>query len=282
MKALTSIRGTGLSVIAAFLVCGALACGSSSQTTGGAIEPPPPPVEPELVAGSRLVDARADELVRRMSDVLAAATSIALEAVEIYDEVPEHAPRRQLANRRHVALRRPDRLVGDVTGDALNRSFWYDGSEFAVLDKEQFTYATVAVPGSIDEALDTIFEQSGVVVPLADFIYADAYDRLMAGVQRGVYLGIHDVDGRPAHHLSFEQETIDWQLWIDAVGDPLPRKLAIAYKTEDEVPQYAVTIVAWNLNAEVPEEIFRFEAPEGAERVELPAMAPPPAQEQQP
>ena len=41
----------------------------------------------------------------------------------------------------------------------------------------------------------------------------------------------------PCHHLAFEQATIDWQLWIDAGKDPLPRKLVITYKTEDEVPQ---------------------------------------------
>lgn len=264
------------------LAAAGLACGPEPAETGVAVEPPPPPVEPVLGAGSRLIDARADELVRQMSDLLAGARSLALEAEEVYDEVPEHAPRRQLANRRHVAMRRPDRLVGDATGDALNRSFWYDGREFSVLDKEQFTYATAAVPATIDEALDTVFEQTGVVVPLADFVYADVYDRLMAGVLRGTYLGIHDVEGLPCHHLSFEQETIDWQLWIDAAGPPLPRKLVIAYKTEDEVPQYAVTIVNWNLNAEVPEELFRFTPPEGAERVELPGLVPQPAQEQRP
>ncbi len=60
----------------------------------------------------------------------------------------------------------------------------------------------------------------------------------MGGVQRGEYLGIHEAAGVPCHHLAFEQATIDWQLWIDAGKDPLPRKLVITYKTEDEVPQY--------------------------------------------
>ena len=76
----------------------------------------------------------------------------------------------------------------------------------------------------------------------------------------------------PCHHLSFEQATIDWQLWIDAGPEPLPRKLVIAYKTEDEVPQYSVTFRKWNLEASVPEELFRFEPPEGARRVEIPAF----------
>jgi hypothetical protein len=242
----------------------------------------PPPIEPVLGAGSSLIDARADELVRAMSDLLTGVDSFALEAEELYDEVPEHTPRTQLSNRRHVALVRPDRLVGDASGDAVNRSFWFDRGEFAVLDKEQFTYATLAVPAPIDDALDAVFEQTGTDVPLADFVYGDVYERLMAGVQRGAYLGIHDVAGIACHHLSFEQETIDWQLWIDAVGDPLPRKLVIAYKTEDEVPQYAVTILAWNLNADVPDNLFRFEVPEGAEQIELPVLARQASQEQQP
>jgi hypothetical protein len=96
----------------------------------------------------------------------------------------------------------------------------------------------------------------------------------MGSVQRGVYLGLHEAAGVPCHHLSFEQATIDWQLWIDAGEDPLPRKLVIAYKTEDEVPQYAVTLHKWNLDARVPEPLFHFEPPEGTTRVEVAAFAP--------
>ena len=55
----------------------------------------------------------------------------------------------------------------------------------------------------------------------------------------------------------------------------MPRKLVIAYKTEDEVPQYAVTIRKWNLEARVPDELFRFEPPAGARRVEIPAFGGP-------
>jgi hypothetical protein len=90
-----------------------------------------------------------------------------------------------------------------------------------------------------------VFDQTGTVIPLADFLYADVYTRLMGRVQRGVYLGLHEAAGVLCHHLSFEQATIDWQIWIDAGRDPLPRKLVIAYKTEDEVPQCAVTIRTW-------------------------------------
>jgi hypothetical protein len=52
---------------------------------------PPAPIEPETAPQSRLVE-RARELVRQMSDRLARAAAFALEAEELYDEVPEHSP----------------------------------------------------------------------------------------------------------------------------------------------------------------------------------------------
>jgi hypothetical protein len=263
-------------ILLAALGLAAPACRGAVPSAAGTAEPPPPAIERQLALGSRLVDPRADELVRQMSDRLARATSFALEAEEIHDEVPEQSPRRQLTNLRHVALRRPDRLVGDAAGDGINRSFWYDGRTFSALDKEQNVWAGGAVPATVDEALDWVFDQTGTVVPLADFLYTDAYARLMGDVQRGVYLGIHEAAGVPCHHLSFEQATIDWQLWIDAGPEPLPRKLVITYKTEDEVPQYAVTIRKWNLEAKLADALFVFTPPQGATRIDVVAFGGPP------
>ena len=166
-----------------------VACAAYAQ------EPPPPPIEPDLAPGSRLIDARADELVRKMSELLASTQSFALEADEIYDEVPEHLPRTQLTNRRHVALKRPDRFVGDASGDAINRSFWYDGKTFSVVDKEAEQLHLSPGAGH-DRRYSRRPARTGMVIPLADFVYEDVYGRLMESVQRGVYLGIHDSGAR--------------------------------------------------------------------------------------
>ena len=266
-----------LSIALGLLCITGLGCRGRASEAAAMPEPPPPLIEPELAPESRLVDRRADELVRQMSERLARVAAFALEAEEVYDEVPEQSPRQQLTNLRRVAMRRPDRLIGDASGDALNRSFWYDGTVVSVLDREQNVWTDGKVPPTVDQALDLVFEQTGTVVPLADFLYADSYARLMGDVQRGVYLGIHEAAGVPCHHLSFEQATIDWQIWIDAGPDPLPRKLVITYKTEDEVPQYSVTIRKWNLQAKLPDTLFRFSPPEGATRVEFTAFSEQPA-----
>ena len=80
---------------------------ASAQETPGT---PPAAGAPEK-APARVVAPRVEELVRRMSDLLTASKAFALEAEEVYDEVPEGLPRIQLTSRRHVALRRPDRLA---------------------------------------------------------------------------------------------------------------------------------------------------------------------------
>jgi hypothetical protein len=257
--------------LVAALGLAATACRGAGPAAAAA-EPPSPLIEPELAPGSRLVDPRADELVRQMSDRLARAAAFALEAEEVLDEVPDDSPRRQLTNLRQVALRRPNRLVGNAAGDGINRSFWYDGRTFSALDREQNVWAAGLVPATVDEALDWVFDQTGTVIPLADLLYTDVYARLMGDVQRGVYLGIHEAAGVPCHHVSFEQATIDWQLWIDTGPEPLPRKLVIAYKTEDEVPQYAVTIRKWNLQAQLPDALFAFTRPQGATRIDVVAF----------
>jgi len=244
--------------------------------TALAQEPPAPPVEAPPGPEYRLIEPRADEVVRQMSALLRATPAFALEAEEVFDELPEHQPRRQLAGRRHVALRRPDRLAGTVAGDAVHRSVWFDGRTFTALDEERNVYASMELAGTIDAALDTIFDRTGLTVPLADFLYSDPYARLTESAERGVYLGIHEAAGVPCHHVAFEAPTLDWQLWVEVGDKPLPRKLVIAYKSDEGVPQYSVTIRKWNLAASVPDALFKFEAPEKAVRVDPPAFLPAP------
>ena len=162
--------------------------------------------------------------------------------------------------------------MGDVTGDTLDRSFAYDGRVLTVSDRVYGTYAAVEVPPTVDEALDTAFEQAGTVIPLADFLYASPYERMTEGILRGVYLGIHTAVGIDCHHVAFEQASIDWQLWVDAGDQPLPRRLVITYKAEHGAPQYAVTFRAWNLEPSLPDELFRLEIPERAREVTFPTL----------
>jgi hypothetical protein len=263
-------------------VAGAL--GLSAGVASAAQAPAPPPAKPADAAATqpptdetprpRQVEARADELMKKMSALLARTPRFALEAEETFDEVYPNAPRVQLTNVRRVAVQRPNRFAGDATGDTLNRAVWYDGKTITALDKEENRYLTVEMPATIDAVLDKLADDYKLVVPLSDLVYADAYATLMEGVVFGEYLGVHQAAGVPCHHLAFSQEDIDWQIWIDAGEQPLPRKLLISYAEEPGAPQYTATIRRWNLDPKFAEGLFTFEAPEGAQRITLPAPSP--------
>jgi hypothetical protein len=232
--------------------------------------------EPQAApARPRRVDPRADEILKKMGELLAGTKQLALEAEESFDEVYEQAPRVQLTNVRRIAVERPGRFAADATGDTLNRAAWYDGRTLSVLNKEQNLYLSVEMPNTIDAVLDKVAEDYGIVVPLSDLLYSDPYATLMEGVLYGDYLGLHQVAGVLCHHLAFSQDEIDWQLWIDAGDKPLPRKLVITYLGEAGAPQYTAVIKRWSLEPKFPEGLFRFETPEGAKRIEPAQMLAP-------
>lgn len=220
----------------------------------------------------RMIERRAQDILKQMSDFLAATPRFAFEAEETFDELRDNQPRVQLTNARKVVVERPSRFVSDATGDTLNRSVWFDGQTVSSLDKSHNTFATLKAPGSIDVVLDMLMDRFDIDVPLADFLYADPYSILMEKVTFGRYLGVHQAAGSPCHHLVFSQETIEWQIWIAADNEPLPRKFVITYVREPGEPQYSATITKWNLKPEISDNLFQFQAPQDAERIDAAAF----------
>jgi hypothetical protein len=227
---------------------------------------------PAPAAPRKTVEARAAEELRKMSEFLAKTPRFVLEAEETFDEVADGEPKVELTNLRRVAVERPSRLAADATGDTLNRAAWYDGKTVTVLDKEHNIYATIEGAATIDATLDKLEDEYGVVLPLVDILYGNPYQVLMEGVTYGRYMGIHLAAGVPCHHLAFAQQTIEWQIWIDAGDEPLPRKFVITYVNEPGEPQFGATLRRWVLNPTLPEGLFTFEAPEGAQKVDVHAI----------
>ena len=111
-----------------------------------------------------------------------------------------------------------------------------------------------------------------MVLPLKDVLFSDPYAVLSEGITYGRYLGIHQAAGAACHHLAFSQETIEWQIWIDAGDQPVPRKVVITYVDEPSEPQYTAVFRRWKLEGPVPEGLFTFEAPEGARKIDVKSM----------
>ena len=229
--------------------------------------------EPKPEAAASKIEAKADELMKQMSALLARTKTFTLEAEETFDAEFAHAYRIQLTNVRTLTLERPSRFAATAVGDTAHRASWYDGKTLTVLSQKHNAYAVLEMPGTIDAVLDTLAADYAVFLPLSDLLYGDPYPTMMADVLYGKYLGVHQAAGVPCHHLSFGQDGLEWQIWIDAGAQPLPRKLAIAYWDQAGVPQYQAVFRRWTLDPKVTADQFAFKVPAGAKKLALEDLA---------
>lgn len=221
-----------------------------------------------------IIEPKADGLLKQMSQTLAAAKAFTFTASNLSDEVTPTGQKIQYSKKSTISVRRPDGVHSSTKGDRENFIAIYDGKTFTLHDPKANEYAVVPMPATIDAAVDTLAEKYGLVAPLADVLFSNPYESFTANLQAGTYLGEHDVNGVNCHHLAFRQAGADWQIWIDAGAQALPRKLVITYKTIPGEPQFISIMDNWNLSATVSPDLFRFTAPAGAKKIELAPLPP--------
>lgn len=217
----------------------------------------------------RVIDAKADAQLRRMCDLLAKSQQFRARVETTEDDWLSPSQMVQRVSEREVFLWRPDRFLIRTHG-AVNRTACYSDRHLVVLDEDQDAYATADGPSRIDEVIDEAVEKLDVNIPLADFLMSDPYRAFTETVNSGEYLGEHQVEEHSCHHLAFRQDTIDWQIWIDAGRLPLPWKFVITYKSEPGSPQYAAVFQEWDLHPRsFTPEMFRLSPPPGAATVKM-------------
>jgi hypothetical protein len=221
----------------------------------------------------RAIEPKAEDVLREMTTLLTGSSAFAFRAEASIDEFHETGLKIQTSARRTMAVRRPDRAASNVDGDRGSRSAWYDGKTISVLDKRHNTYSVLQAPDSLDAVLDFLAEEYDIVLPLADFVRNDVYESLTSPADFGVHVGLHEVDGVLCHHLALANDFLEWQIWVDAGEEPLPRKLVINYKDEPGEPQFTARFLSWNLSAELPDDLFQFTQPEGAQELKPESMA---------
>ena len=226
--------------------------------------PAPPPA----------VDPKADEALKRMGALLAAAKSFTFKSHSTVDQSLDNGQTVQVARNQRVAVRRPDRVAAVVDGDLEDLNFWYDGKRVTVLNRRTNSHSSTDAPPTIDATFDMLAEKFGLVIPLADLLFADPYKTLAAGARSGQYVGTGYVFETKCDHLAFRQAGVDWQVWIEQGDKPVPRKLVITYKESPARPQYTAYLSDWNLSADVKDEQFEAKVPDGAKKVDFGPVSP--------
>ena len=232
------------------------------------------PAQPAAAASDdeaeAIVEPEAAAILKAAWEWLGAQESYAFHADVEYDEVYGEATRVRVGGRADALVRRPDRFKVLFDGDRGRKNYSYDGKRFVLADLRSRTWAEAPVTGTNDAAVGTIVGKLGVQLPLSDFLVTTA--AYSASELKGAYVvGESRVAGRRCHQLLLLLPDIDVQVWIEADGNPLFRKLVLTYGDAPGVPQFEATFTEWYPHAALSDYVFAFLPGDGDRKVELAA-----------
>ena len=228
---------------------------------------------PTSSAETTALDEKCAEMIKKMADYLEAQPEFSL-AVEVADErLTISNEKIEIKRSGKAVIKRSNKMKMEATQGEERRELFYDGAQLTLVDTARNLYARAAVSGSNTVALDYAMDELDFTMPLADFIVDDLYKNFTTNVETSEYIGITTIEDVACHHLAFEQEEIDWQMWIEDGVTPLPKKLIITYKHLPLAPEFRVIFVTWDFTTEIPDETFIFVTPQGAEEVEFITIA---------
>jgi hypothetical protein len=211
-----------------------------------------------------------EELLTQMSTFMASHNDFAFEAFVSYESLQESGQKLHFDMIQRLAVNKPDRLFWETRNDdASIDQAWYSDGRFVMLKQPDNIYGQVDVPNTIIEMIDVVTNDYGMIVPFSDLLASGDEPVFRQDLLDSDYVGLAWVEGGWSHHLAFRNELVDYELWVQAEGDPVPLRLAIIWKLEEGLPGYVARFRQWNFSPVFDESQFRFEAPSGAELIEV-------------
>jgi hypothetical protein len=209
-------------------------------------------------------DAR--KILKGMSDYVANQKGISVTYDSDVEVITSDLQKIQFTSSGEVSLVRPDKLRANRTGGYSDIELVLDGKTVTVFGKSISVFAQFDAPGSIDQVLDRLRDQSSLELPGADLLLSNAYDALTADVIDAKHIGQGIING-------VECEDTDWQIWIEVGPRPIPRKYVITTKSTTGGPQYTLRIKDWKADAQFGADAFVFKPPSDAKKVDIKALS---------
>ncbi|MCH8616599.1 DUF2092 domain-containing protein [Sphingomonas sp. SM33] len=250
-----------------------------SGTPVAAQDPAPPPESgmsmPQAagndpIANEGVIDDVAVDALKEMSNFLMSAKTLGIVSEGSLDVVTNDGQRIQLDGVTTYKVRKPGFVI-DYASDIKSRRFIYDGKTFTVYSPKLGFYASVPAPGTNKEVLDTIYQKFGISLPLEDlFRWGDSganADRVKA-LKSAYQVGTATIDGVETDHYAFREEDVDWEVWIQSSGDPLPKKLVIVDRSDPARPTFTSRL-KWQINPAYSDADFAFTPDANAKKIQL-------------
>jgi hypothetical protein len=216
--------------------------------------------------------------ILRMANFLAQLKQFNVTVESGYDVVQESGQKVEFGERRRLTVARPNHFRVDVERSDGDKSVTvFDGKTITMFTPKSNLYATAEIPGDIDGAIIHFVRDLHMRLPLA-LMFVTSLPRELE--EKGLSADIVETSplfGSPCVHIAGRGKSVDFQFWIPAEGDPLPRKIILTYKKEEGQPQFWAGFSDWNLSPNPPESFFALDIPKEAGRIQFLAEIPKPA-----
>ena len=224
-------------------------------------------VPSQVRAQGPTVDPAAARILKGMTDYLGSLKRFSVETQNTLEDVTDTGQRIDLDVSAKVTVSRPNKVRSERKGDSLHQVFTYDGKTLTLHNLSENVYATEAVPDTFEGMFKYLYETLGFGLPVSDLIYGDAFPLLMEDVTFAAVAGKTYIDGVKCDHLLFSRPGVDFQVWIEDGGKPLPRKYVVTDTSYPGLMSITTVMSDWNVNPAVKDADFSFTPPEGAQAI---------------
>jgi hypothetical protein len=202
------------------------------------------------------LEPKAIELLKALSNRLAAAHSLAFTAVETYESTSRQGHPLVFVNKSEVTLVRPDKLRVITPGDGPASEFYYDGKTMTAFAPAENLVAVAGAPPTIDAALEAAYHSAGIFFTFTDLIVADPYKDMSEGLTLAYYIGQSHVVGETTTDMvGYVDTDVFIEVWI-GVEDKLPRLIHAVFLNDPERLRHNLLISNWQLDLAVPVDTF--------------------------
>ena len=224
-------------------------------------------VSTEVRAQAPAVDPVAVQILQRMTNYLVSLQQFTVHTQTTLEDLLESGHRVDFDISANVIVSRPNKLRAERRGDLVDQVFYYDGKTLTLHNPSDKVYATEPAPGTIEELRDFARESLGLIVPVADRVYRNAFPLLMQDVNIAKVVDKAVIGGVKCDHLVFSRPGVDFQVWVAADGRPLPYKYGVTDTGTPALLSVTTVMSNWNVAPAVADSRFAFVPPQGVKRI---------------
>jgi len=164
-------------------------------------------------------------------------------------------------------LQGPNQLAGKIFRQGSEHFYYYNGKQVVYYSLEGNFYSAADAPETTLKMLDWLYEEFGIELVMADFLYPNFTQNMIQSMDYLEYLGIANLNGVKAFHVGGANGEMTFQLWVSQDLEMKPMKAVLTYLGDPYARQLEVSFDGWETNKTYPNSIFEFLPPPSSKQI---------------